>query len=235
MDLIRRDAWGAAAPRGKPVVIPTPVRDLFLHHSATPDGGPETVRAIQKFHQQTRGWADIAYTWLYSPRDRVFYEGRGPAVAGAHTRNHNRTSHAVCILGNYDVTAFPNHAIHDLADWARWHGTAWGPNRYRPHSEVAATACPGKHVMNVLRDINLYAEAEMAPSTPVAPPAPVYPPNLRLGATGDDVKLMQQAILPHDGIFGPATDAALRHYQQANGLTVDGICGPKTWASILAG
>ena len=229
MDLIRRDAWGAKPPRGKPIQIATPVRDLFLHHSATSDGGPETVRSIQRFHQQSRGWADIAYTWLYSPRDRVFYEGRGPGVAGGHTRSHNRTSHAVCILGNYDVTAFPRHAVHDLADWARWHGTAWGPNHYRPHSEVSATACPGKHVLAALRDINLHAEDGMTP----APPAPVYPATIRAGATGDDVKLLQSALMPHDGIFGPATDAALRHYQHANGLTVDGICGPKTWASIL--
>jgi hypothetical protein len=163
MDLIRRDAWGAAPPRGKPIAIPTPVRDLFLHHSASPDGGPSTVRAIQKFHQETRGWADIAYTWLYSPRDRVFYEGRGPAVAGAHTRNHNRTSHAVCVLGNYEVTAPPRHVISDLADWAYWHGGVWGPNFYRPHLDVAATACPGKHLYNLIRDIN--RQAAIDPST----------------------------------------------------------------------
>ena len=168
MELVRRSGWGAADPRGKPQPIATPVGHLFLHHSASPDGGPETVRAIQRFHQDTRGWADIAYTWLYSPRDRVFYEGRGPGIAGAHTRNWNRASHAVCVLGNYEVTQIPAHAIEDLADWARWHGTSWGPNRYRPHSEVGSTACPGKYLMAVLRDINLYAEADMAPS-PVRP------------------------------------------------------------------
>jgi len=166
MDLIRRDAWGAAPPRGKPIPIPTPVRHLFLHHSAGPDGGPETVRSIQRFHMETRGWADIAYTWLYSPRDRVFYEGRGPGVAGAHTRNHNRTAHAVCVLGNYQVTKPPAHVIDDLAGWARWHGTAWGPNRYMPHLDVAATLCPGKYLDAMIRDINLYAEADMTPARP---------------------------------------------------------------------
>jgi N-acetylmuramoyl-L-alanine amidase len=231
MDLIRRDAWGAAAPKGKPVVIATPVRELFLHHSASPDGGPETVRAIQRFHQETRGWADIAYTWLYSPRDRVFYEGRGPGVAGAHTRGHNRTSHAVCVLGNYQVTKPPNHVIDDLADWARWHGGTWGPNRYLQHLDVASTLCPGKYLSAMVRDINLYAEHDTAPPSN---PARQLPPTLRLGDTGDDVLFLQQALMLHDGIYGNTTKAAVRQYQQDNGLTVDGICGPQTWRSILS-
>ena len=164
MDLVRRSGWGAAPPRGKPVPIPTPVAGLFLHHTVGPDGGPDVIRSIQRFHQETRGWADIAYTWLYSPRDRVFYEGRGPGVAGAHTRGHNRTAHAVAVLGNYEITAVPRHVIDDLAEWARWHGTAWGPDHYRPHSDVGATACPGKHLLNVIPDINAAARADITPA-----------------------------------------------------------------------
>ena len=164
MDLIRRDGWGAAPPKGKPVAIAAPVKDLFLHHSVSPDGGPETVRAIQRFHQETRGWVDLAYTWLYSPRDRVWYEGRGPGIAGAHTRGHNRTSHGVCVLGNYEATVPPRHVIADLAEWAEWHGTVWGPNIYRPHLDAkgAATACPGKHLVNLIPDINTKAGRDPA-------------------------------------------------------------------------
>ena len=168
MELVRRSGWGAADPRGKPVPIPTPVRDLFLHHTVTPDEGPRTVRSIQQFHMDTRGWNDIAYTWLYSPKQRMFFEGRGPGVAGAHTRGHNKTSHAVAVLGNFEVDRPPAHVIEDLANWARWHGTAYGPVRYRGHRDVGATACPGKHLYAMLRDINLYAEADMTPS-PVRP------------------------------------------------------------------
>ncbi len=35
-----------------------------------------------------------------------------------------------------------------------------------------------------------------------------------------------------DGIFGAATDAALRQYQTDNGLSVDGIAGPDTFTAM---
>jgi len=56
---------------------------------------------------------------------------------------------------------------------------------------------------------------------------------IRRGATGDPVRLLQQAIgIPVDGIFGPGTEAALRIFQSQHGLVPDGIAGPKTWALI---
>jgi hypothetical protein len=87
MELVRRSGWGAAPPKGKPLQIATPVAALFLHHSVSPDGSHQRVRDIQRFHQQTRGWADIAYTWLYSPSHRIWFEGtRSRHRRRPHTR-----------------------------------------------------------------------------------------------------------------------------------------------------
>ena len=230
MDLVRRSGWGAAPPRGNPIDIATPVRDLFLHHSVTPDNGPDTVLAMQRFHQDTRGWADIAYTVIYSPKHRVLFEGRGFGIAGAHTRSHNRTSHGLCVLGNYDVTKPTDNMIEDLAEFARWHRTAYGAGTYRPHNDVSATKCPGDNLLAVLDIINLETERDY---TPAYDNTPDIPPTLRLGSTGDDVKLLQSAIMPHDGVYGPQTEQAVRRYQAHNGLTVDGVCGPQTWRAIL--
>lgn len=37
-----------------------------------------------------------------------------------------------------------------------------------------------------------------------------------------------------DGDFGTATEKAVKEFQRDNGLTQDGICGPKTWAALQA-
>lgn len=66
-------------------------------------------------------------------------------------------------------------------------------------------------------------------------------PTVRFGSQGDTVKTMQGYLvslgeeLPKygiDGYFGSETQAAVKSFQKKNGLSVDGICGPKTWAKI---
>ena len=46
------------------------------------------------------------------------------------------------------------------------------------------------------------------------------------------VTLMDNGIsLSIDGVFGDQTERAVKEWQNTNGLTVDGIVGPATWAS----
>ena len=64
-----------------------------------------------------------------------------------------------------------------------------------------------------------------------APDAPLYSARviLRIGYTGDAVALVQKKVgAEADGWFGPITEAAVKDYQQANGLVPDGIVGPLT-------
>lgn len=64
-------------------------------------------------------------------------------------------------------------------------------------------------------------------------------PVLKKGAKNDTVRALQALLVGYgsdiqvDGIFGPATDKALRAYQKSNGLAVDGIAGPATWKKLL--
>ncbi len=80
--------------------------------------------------------------------------------------------------------------------------------------------------------------------TPEDKPVITVQRSLRLKSTrmtGDDVREAQMLLIAHgfdvgssgaDGIFGPATDAAVRAFQSAKNLEVDGIIGAKTWAAL---
>jgi putative chitinase len=57
---------------------------------------------------------------------------------------------------------------------------------------------------------------------------------LKLGSEGEDVKKLQTKLgVDPIGKFGPKTDAAVRSWQAANGLTADGIVGDGTWAKMF--
>ena len=60
---------------------------------------------------------------------------------------------------------------------------------------------------------------------------------LRKGVSGEPVRVLQVklGVVPADGIFGPATEAALKAYQQKNGLAVDGVAGPDTFLRLGLG
>jgi hypothetical protein len=66
-------------------------------------------------------------------------------------------------------------------------------------------------------------------------------PTLRRGSSGSAVKTLQAQLKPLgfdpgpiDGIFGSGTDSAVRAFQRARGIGVDGIVGPQTWATLYA-
>jgi peptidoglycan hydrolase-like protein with peptidoglycan-binding domain len=64
-------------------------------------------------------------------------------------------------------------------------------------------------------------------------------PNLQKGSNDPAVRDLQEALKalgynpgPIDGIFGATTESAVKAFQQARGITVDGIVGKVTWINI---
>ena len=62
---------------------------------------------------------------------------------------------------------------------------------------------------------------------------------LKRGSSGEDVSAVQKRLKQWgyyagsvDGIFGYATERAVRWFQEKNGLTVDGVVGPQTAAAM---
>lgn len=79
----------------------------------------------------------------------------------------------------------------------------------------------------------------VSPAMPVETTTVVGRPMVSYGSRGDVVRKLQELLnaLGYDcgsvdGIFGSKTKAAVLAFQKANGLGVDGIVGPLTWAKL---
>jgi peptidoglycan hydrolase-like protein with peptidoglycan-binding domain len=85
------------------------------------------------------------------------------------------------------------------------------------------------------------AGARPAPAPAPAPTSGAHP-TLQRGASGNDVKQLQQLLTSAgfstggvDGSFGPATANAVTGYQASRGLGADGVVGAATWNALLSG
>lgn len=100
---------------------------------------------------------------------------------------------------------------------------------------------------DVRRDVGALMGKVVVPDTPdpiipTQPPKPSNPyPTLRVGTHSSAVKTAQQRLIAHgydvgsagaDGWFGEGTLKAVKKFQSAKGLTVDGIIGSATWTAL---
>ena len=87
-------------------------------------------------------------------------------------------------------------------------------------------------------DLTKYDEA-LSSGTAVGNPYPPPSGLLRHGSTGAGVKWLQYDLskqgytITIDGIFGPATEAAVRMFQNERALISDGIVGPITIGALI--
>jgi hypothetical protein len=91
MRLVTRQQWGARPPRSI-VPLPGSAIDTTVFHYSGADADEQAdhakcagrVRGIQRFHMDTRGWLDIAYSFLVCVHGYVF-AARGYGVRTAAT------------------------------------------------------------------------------------------------------------------------------------------------------
>jgi peptidoglycan hydrolase-like protein with peptidoglycan-binding domain len=224
--IISRSDWGARAPRSVTRTTWSARTGFTTHYSAGPRS--QTVKDIQNFHLDGRGWSDVAYNFLV--KDGLIYEGRGWLVIGAHAAPHNTTHIGVCVIGSDgDATAADKAAVRALYDEANrragrtlsrtWHGGLSGQS----------TECPGA-------DLRAWVRAGM-PADSSAEPL------LARGAVGPAVRAWQNDLLAvgiplplygADGDFGGETETGTKTFQSWRGIDDDGVVGPQTREEMTA-
>ena len=112
-----------------------------------------------------------------------------------------------------------------LAAWQRSHGlTADGVAGPQTRSALGLGAGAVLQWQRPARAARKHAPKQQQPKLVVAARA------------GGGVRALQQALgLAPDGVFGPATERALKSWQRSHGLTPDGAAGPQTRAALGIG
>jgi len=152
IEVIERAGWGAApADAG---MAEHAIGRLTIHHTgvALEENrlAPGRLRAHQAFHQNDRGWPDLAYHFAID-RNGNIYEGRSPAFRGDTATNYNPTGHFLVVVeGNFDVeptTETQLGSLRHLLAWAAGH-YAVGVDSIKSHRDYAPgeTSCPGDNL-----------------------------------------------------------------------------------------
>lgn len=164
-DIISRQEWNAREPKHTTRMNPANVTHTFIHYTAGPVS--QSVRSIQDYHMDTKGWSDIAYNYLVDQNGDI-YVGRGWFVVGGHTSGWNSKSHAICWIGGPEDTPTDaalksiNYLIQDVE-------TRLGRKTIvAPHSSVVSTSCPGDYLRAWIKN-GRPTSATPAPEAPESP------------------------------------------------------------------
>jgi hypothetical protein len=189
LGIVTREMWGASAPRCSSTDTKS---KMAIHYTVTPSSDPETrVRAIQRYHQDTRGWCDIGYHFLIGI-DGTIYEGRPLHLIGAHVAGHNTGNIGVSFIGCFHPsgcssmgpTTPPEEMIEAggrlLGTLSRLYSIPLTGDRVMGHRDFpgASTNCPGDNVYVRIDDMLAIGARSGLDSPPSEPPEipPEEPP-----------------------------------------------------------
>ena len=127
----------------RPLSFRTSTRRIVTHHTA---GGDKTVERIHQMHL-ARGFDGIGYHFLIR-RDGKIFQGRPIQAVGQHARRANSDSIAIALTGNFQTsrpTEQQMNSLRLLIRHIRQRHLHWAGLPVVRHSDVGATACPGRN------------------------------------------------------------------------------------------
>jgi peptidoglycan hydrolase-like protein with peptidoglycan-binding domain len=239
-------------------VIINPVDGIF---------GPQTRNSVIRFQQlynlpQTgtidrRTWYEISRIYaiekalweMYSEGQRISIGTTPPTKV---TRLGDQGALVVELQFLLDFIAMYHSGIPFVAQTSRFDAlTDAGVRAFQRLFGITADGIVGTTTWRKLYDVYWGIRQNTVPPRPpdtgeLPTNVPPFPgTSLRIGSTGNNVRLVQQAInrvaettpglwrIAEDGIFGNGTRDAVMAFQRIFGLTVDGIVGVNTWTRLM--
>ena len=224
-----------------------PVREVdrvFLHCSASDNPEHDNIDVVRGWHVDDKGWDDVGYHYFIR-RDGTLEAGRPLEKSPAAQIGNNAGTVAICLHGLMRER-FTKAQYRTLMILASDIDDAYGGMlSFHGHCEVSSKPCPvfpyravlglDSHGAMAFRptDSPDFADSELTDEGPRS-----VPPTLRITSRHAEVKMLQHLLseagyhLEEDGLFGQATLAAVKRFQQEHGLRPDGIVGPRTWSAL---
>lgn len=152
------------------------VDSIIVHHTWRPTvaqyKGIDTVKAVRRYHMETRGWSDNGYHIMFGPDGKLFL-CRPILREGAHCLGKNGRSIGVCHIGDFDAVSPVNTegwhmGILCVALLCQEYGLP--ASRIYGHRDFANKSCPGDRfplaeyrqgvtgMMNSRQDVATWAE-----------------------------------------------------------------------------
>lgn len=190
-------------------------------------------RDANDFHRDPQRIANVVYSNRMGNGDIESGDGwlfRGKGAIQLTGRN-NTTGFADSIGRSVERTLEYLFTKEGALEAACWFWKVNGLNDLSNDIKKATRKINGGTIGIADRTHHYHRALEILGGTYTMKPSPIL---LKVGSTGDRVKQIQEKLGEDaDGIFGLVTKQAVEKWQEANGLVVDGIVGPKTFAAMI--
>jgi N-acetylmuramoyl-L-alanine amidase len=219
---------------------------LVWHYTATytdQDIGAVEIDAMHK----ARGWSGIGYNGVVRLNGDE-EEGRPLTKTGSHVKGQNTGKLGFVYVGGLKPGSEAAHGFDTrtreqkatMLEITRRMLTQFPTvKRVVGHMDLAPTQCPAFDVGQWWEEASGGVYRKPRPLDTSVPH--VSYDMVRIGDEGPEVKALQTELkklglytLAVDGDFGPGTDKAVRAFQQARRLLIDGKVGPATWTEIFS-
>ena len=222
---------------------------IVLHHASAANC---TIYNVHNWHL-ANGWSGVGYHYFVNKRGEIF-KGRPDDTIGSHAKGFNSTTLGICFEGNFEKETPPQVQIDAGLELVEYLKKKYGISKIKGHGELMATACPGKlfpmeKFIGEKENLVLsFQRAAVADGFKF----PKYGCDGQYGSETQSImqkcvvkrrllykyknatKLVQRLLgIKQDGLAGKDTEAAIKKFQQENGLNIDGCCGPQTWLKLL--